>query len=208
MVLNVDGINLTPIQSGYDPDRTIIRPEYGGAGLLNDGSGAEYDNLINNFAGGLLNGYQVINNQVVPINPSGVFMGSGDPNDPNMGGDEGGDGAFTITDLMDFQSALNQGNFGNQDPVSVFGSFIDKGKGTYDIASNSGTGPITNLFYGTTAGGDYVPMSMAEYKLGGRKGEVIDPQLQRETIKGRLRLFDESGGDGGEGGADGSGGNG
>lgn len=203
MVLNVDGINLTPIQSGYDPDYTIIRPEYGGAGLLNDGSGAEYDNLINNFAGGLLNGYQVINNQVVPINPSGVFTGSGDPNDPNMGDEGGGDGAFSLADLMLLQSNLSQANFGNQNIETVFSNFDDAGKGTFNINPLSG-GIIGSLFRGTTADGRIVPMNEAEYKRGARRGQPISKQRAMSIMAAALRNVDESGGsDGSQGDSEG-----
>jgi len=206
MVLNVDGINLTPLQSGYTPDRTIIRPEYGGAGLLNDGSGAEYDNLINNFAGGLLNGYQVIDNQVVPINPSGVFMGSGDPNDPNMGGDEGGgDGAFSITDLMELQSSLSQANFGNQDVGSVFSSFVDAGGGTFNIDPKmGGSYVVASSLFGTDANGNRVPMNQAEYKYGDRRGTPISKQYAMNVMKAALSGIDESGGsDGSQGDSEG-----
>ena len=191
MALNIDGISLTPIQSGFNPDYSIIRPEYGGAGLLDDGNSPEYRDLINNFAGGILNGYQVIDNQVVPINPSGIYTGSGDPNDPNMSmEDEGGDGAFTIMDLMDFQTAMGQANFGNQDPVSAFQMFEDKGKGTFDIRAGS---PYSNLLFGVNEMGERVPLNMAVDE----SGEQLSPQLVRNRIKASFGLIDESGGDGG-----------
>ena len=191
MALNIDGISLTPIQSGFNPDYSIIRPEYGGAGLLDDGNSPEYRDLINNFAGGILNGYQVIDNQVVPINPSGVYSGSGMGNDPNMSmEEEGGDGAFTIMDLMDFQTAIGQANFGNQDPVSAFQMFEDKGKGTFDIRTNA---PYSGLLMGVNEMGEPVPLNMAVDE----RGEQLSPQLVRNRIKSSFSLIDESGGDGG-----------
>tara|TARA_B100001094_G_scaffold332505_1_gene404907 strand:- start:1455 stop:2045 length:591 start_codon:yes stop_codon:yes gene_type:complete len=196
MALNIDGISLTPIQSGFNPDYSIIRPEYGGAGLLDDGNSPEYRDLINNFAGGILNGYQVIDNQVVPINPSGIYTGSGMGNDPNMSmEDEGGDGAFTIMDLMDFQTAMGQANFGNQDPVSAFQMFEDKGKGTFDIRAGS---PYSNLLFGVNEMGERVPLNMAVDK----RGNQLSPQLVRNRIKSSFSLIDESGGDGGGDGGD------
>ena len=192
MALNIDGISLTPIQSGFSPDYSIIRPEYGGAGLLDDGNSPEYRDLINNFAGGILNGYQVIDNQVVPINPSGIYSGSGMGNDPNMSmEEEGGDGAFTIMDLMDFQTAIGQANFGNQDPVSAFQMFEDKGKGTFDIRAGS---PYSNLLFGVNEMGERVPLNMAVDE----RGEQLSPQLVRNRIKASFGLIDESGGGDGD----------
>lgn len=186
MALNIDGISLTPIQSGFNPDYSIIRPEYGGAGLLDDGNSPEYRDLISNFAGGILNGYQVIDNQVVPINPSGIYSGSGMGNDPNMSmEDEGGDGAFTIMDLMDFQTAMGQANFGNQDPVSAFQMFEDKGKGTFDIRQGS---PYSGLLMGVNEMGEQVPLNMAVDE----SGEQLSPQLVRNRIKSAFSLIDES----------------
>ena len=206
MALNVDGINLTPIQSGYTPDRRIIRAGYGGAGLLNDGSGAEYDDLINNFAGGLLNGYQVINNQVVPINPSGVFTGSGDPNDPEMGVEQGGgDGAFTITDLMELQSSLSQANFGNQDVQSVFSAFVDKGSGTFDIDPDQSGGIVNMGLFGTNEVGERVPMNLAVHTQGPQTGQQIGKQAAMARMSSFLAGIDESGGEGEGDGADGPG---
>tara|TARA_R100000951_G_scaffold109651_1_gene107012 strand:+ start:1203 stop:1823 length:621 start_codon:yes stop_codon:yes gene_type:complete len=195
---NAGGVDVYPVGSTLLRDQLIYQPANGGGDL---GGQAFIDDVRPNFAGGLLNEgaqYNPVTNRFQPITPSGVF--TADPGSAARFG-EGpeempGDGAFTLADLMEFEAAMRQGNFGNQDSASVFSSFEDRGKGTYNVASNSGTGPYTNLFYGTTATGDYVPMNEAEYKLGGRKGEVIDPQLVRETIKGRLRLIDESGGDG------------
>jgi len=192
MALNIDGISLTPIQSGFNPDYSIIRPEYGGAGLLDDGNSPEYRDLINNFAGGILNGYQVIDNQVVPINPSGIYSGSGMGNDPNMSMEpEGGDGAFTIMDLMDFQTAMGQANFGDMDPVSAFRMFEDKGKGTFDIRTNA---PYSGLLMGMNEMGEQVPLNMAV----DRDGQQLSPQAVRNRIKASFSLIDESGGDGGE----------
>ena len=197
--INVNGNTLYPSPGGLLNDQLIYRPEYGGGGLLDNG--ADFQNVRTNFAGGILNGaqYNPATNTFQPIAPSGEFTGTPPDGMTQPTGEAGGDGVFTLSDLMDFQQALDQGNFGETDPVSIFRSFEDKGKGTYDIASNSGGGTnLTNLFYGTTANGEYVPMNQAEYKLGGRKGEVIDPQLVKNTILGRLRRFDNSGGmDGG-----------
>ena len=187
MALNIDGISLTPIQSGFNPDYSIIRPEYGGAGLLGGADSQEYQDLIGPFAGGVLNqGYQLINNQVVPVRSSGIYTGSGDPNDPNMSmEEEGGDGAFTISDLMDFQTAIGQANFGNQDPVSAFQMFEDKGKGTFDIRTNA---PYSGLLMGVNEMGEPVPLNMAVNE----SGEQLSPQLVRDRIKASFSLIDES----------------
>ena len=143
--------------------------------------------MIGPFAGGVLNqGYQLINNQVVPVRSSGIYTGSGDPNDPNMSmEEEGGDGAFTISDLMDFQTAMGQANFGNQDPVSAFQMFEDKGKGTFDIRTNA---PYSGLLMGVNEMGEQVPLNMAVDE----RGEQLSPQLVRNRIKSSFSLIDES----------------
>jgi hypothetical protein len=80
--INVGGNTLYPTQGLLNPNLPIIRPEYGQSGLLDPG---EMDNLVRDFAGGLLNGYQVNTSQadangmfVNPIAPSGVY--TTDPN--------------------------------------------------------------------------------------------------------------------------------
>lgn len=80
--INVGGNTLYPTQGLLNPNMPIIRPEYGQSGLLDTG---DMDNLVRDFAGGLLNGYQVNTSQadangmyVNPIAPSGVY--TTDPN--------------------------------------------------------------------------------------------------------------------------------
>ena len=90
MALNIDGIFLNPIQSGYNPDMLIYRPESGlPSGLLDGGEDPAFTDTLANFAGGLLSGYQRIGDQFVPINPSGVYTGSGEPNEPGMSDGKG-----------------------------------------------------------------------------------------------------------------------
>jgi len=73
---SVNGTPLYPVQGLLDPNRYVYRPEMGNSGLLDD---KQYGNLIQNFAGGLLNGYQessTPNEQgqyFTPIAPSGVY---------------------------------------------------------------------------------------------------------------------------------------
>jgi hypothetical protein len=74
--INVGGNTLYPVQGLLDPTRDVYRPAYGQSGLLDTGA---MDNLVRDFAGGLLNGYQVSstpNDQgqfVTATNPSGVY---------------------------------------------------------------------------------------------------------------------------------------
>jgi len=94
---------------------------------------------------------------------------------------------------------MRQANFGNQDPETVFSSFEDKGKGTFDIkaAGSDGSGRYLNLFYGRDADGNSVPLNKAVYgPRSSRAGETLDPQQVRNMIRGSLSLIDESGGDG------------
>jgi hypothetical protein len=198
---NVGGTTLYPVAGNILNDQLIYRPEYGGAGLLDDG--ADFANVRANFAGGVLDGaqYNPVTNRFEAITPSGEFTTELGSAAPITGGtDEGaGDGAFTLADLMSFEAAMRQANFGNMDPETVFSSFEDKGKGTFDIkaAGSDGSGRYLNLFYGTDADGNSVPLNKAVYgPRSSRAGETLDPQQVRNMIRGSLSLIDESGGDG------------
>lgn len=92
--ITVGGNTLYPTQGLLDPNRDVYRPVQGTSGLLSSG---EMDNLVRDFAGGLLNGYQVSstpNDQgmyVTPIAPSGVYTTNPDqaaPSTPEA--DQGG----------------------------------------------------------------------------------------------------------------------
>ena len=200
--ITVNGNTLYPSPGGLLNDQLIYRPEYGGGGLLDNG--ADFQDVRTNFAGGILNGaqYNPATNTFQPIAPSGEFTGT--PPDgmtqPTEGA--GGDGAFTLADLMSLQSNLNQANFGNQDVESVFSNFEDAGKGTFNILPDAG-GITGSLFFGTTADGQRVPMNQAEYKFGARRGQPISKQLAMNTIAAALRNLDESGGFDGGGANDG-----
>lgn len=80
--LTVGGTPLYPQGGLLDQSRPVYRPEYGNAGLLNQ---PQMDNLVSNFAGGLLNGYQVGSTPdangryFTPIAPSGIY--TTDPGD-------------------------------------------------------------------------------------------------------------------------------
>jgi hypothetical protein len=83
--LTVGGTPLYPTGGLLDPSRPVYRPNDGSAGLLTQ---PKMDNLINNFAGGILNGYQVgatpdaNGRYFTPIAPSGIYTAN--PNDPNI----------------------------------------------------------------------------------------------------------------------------
>ena len=197
--INVGGNTLYPVQGGLLNDQLIYRPEYGGGSLLDDGK--DFQDVRANFAGGLLNGaqYNPATNKFEPIAPSGLFTGTPPEDGGGVVEEEGGDGAFTLADLMSFEAAMRQANFGNQDPETVFSSFEDKGKGTFDIkaAGSDGSGRYLNLFYGRDADGNNVPLNKAVYgPRSSRAGETLDPQQVRNMIRGSLSLIDESGGDG------------
>ena len=196
MALNIDGIYLNPIQSGYNPDMLIYRPESMlPAGLLDGGEDPAFTDTLANFAGGLLSGYQRIGDQFVPINPSGVFTGSGEPNEAGMS--EGkGRGAYTIGDLMEMQTGISQANFGDFEPVSVFSYFDQKDDGTFDLKEDtSGVNQnFVNNFYGYT--GEYgspdakqIPMQDI---INPETGEPIGVQAAVQKIKRNLAGIDES----------------
>lgn len=195
MALNIDGIYLNPIQSGYNPDMLIYRPESGlPSGLLDGGEDPAFVDTIANFAGGLLNGYQRIGDQFVPINPSGVFTGSGEPNEPGMS-DGKGRGAYTISDLMEMQSGVSQANFGNYDPISVFSYFDQKDDGTFDLKEDrSGLNQnYIDAFYGSIGARnspDARTVPMHEVLMS--TGEPLGVEKAVNVIKGNLASIDMS----------------
>ena len=201
---NVGGTTLYPVAGNILNDQLIYRPEYGGAGLLDDGK--DFANVRSTFAGGVLDGaqYNPTTNRFEAITPSGEFTTQLGSAAPITGGDEGaGDGAFTLADLMSFEAAMRQANFGNQDPETVFSSFEDRGKGTFNIKKlgSDGGGRYLNMFYGRDADGNNVPLNEAVYgPRSSRAGETLDPQQVRNMIRGSLSLIDESGGGAGDGG--------
>jgi len=206
MVRFIGGFPTNPVQPGLLGDNLIYRPEYGGTGLLNDG--ADFQGVRQDFAGGMLDGFQInpVTGMPQTVSPSGVFRPTGgDPSITPPQEEAGGDGAFSITDLMELQSSLNQANFGNQDVASVFGSFVDAGKGTFNIdPQGGGSYVVASSLFGTDANGNRVPMDKAEYKYGDRKGTPISKQYAMNVMKAALSGIDESGGgDGSQGDSEG-----
>ena len=198
MNMRVGGSLLYPVASNVPNDELIYRPEYGGGGLLNDGKNF-YDpgNVGSTFAGGSLLGqyYDASTNTFKPLQPSGVYTSdpaqAGDADDTRTGG-----GAFTLSDLMGFEGALRQANFGDQPYESVFTAFEDMGDGTYDIRPSTF---FSDYLFGKDADGKSVPMNLAVYgERHSRSGEVLDPGVRNNLIRNRLALLDLSGGqDGG-----------
>ena len=196
MALNIDGIYLNPIQSGYNPDMLIYRPDSSlPSGLLDGGEDPAFVDTLANFAGGLLSGYQRIGDQFVPINPSGVFTGSGEPNEPGMSGSKGR-GAYTIGDLMEMQAGVSQANFGDMEPVSIFSYFDQKDDGTFDLKEDrSGVNQnFVNLLYGSE--GEYgspdartIPMQDV---INPATGEPMGVQAAVQRIKRNFANLDES----------------
>ena len=194
MNMRVGGSLLYPAAPNVPNDELIYRPEYGGGGLLNDGKNF-YDpgNVGATFAGGSLLGqyYDASTNTFKPLQPSGVYTSdpaqAGDVDDTNTGG-----GAFTLSDLMSFEGALRQANFGENNYRSIFTGFEDMGDGTYDIKES---GFFTDYLFGKDAEGKSVPMNLAVYgEKHPRAGEILDPGLRNSLIMARLRGIDLSGG--------------
>tara|TARA_Y100001937_G_scaffold37558_1_gene53580 strand:+ start:516 stop:1196 length:681 start_codon:yes stop_codon:yes gene_type:complete len=204
MNMRVGGSLLYPVAPNVPNDELIYRPEYGGGGLLN--SGRDFykpGNVGSTFAGGSLLGqyYDASTNTFKPLQPSGVFTTN--PDDAaNIADDtRTGGGAFTLSELMGFEGALRQANFGDNDYQSVFSGFEDMGDGTYDIRPN---GFFVDYLYGKDAEGKSVPMNLAVYgERHERAGELFDPEFRNRLIRARLSGIDLSGGqDGGDPGPD------
>lgn len=194
MNMRVGGSLLYPVAPNVPNDELIYRPEYGGGGLLNDGKNF-YDpgNVGATFAGGSLLGqyYDASTNTFKPLQPSGVYTSdpaqAGDVDDTNTGG-----GAFTLSELMGFEAALRQANFGQNNYRSIFSGFEDMGDGTYDIKKS---GFFTDYLFGKDAEGKSVPMNLAVYgEKHARAGEILDRGLRNSLIMARLRGIDLSGG--------------
>ena len=207
MNMRVGGSLLYPVAPNVPNDELIYRPEYGGGGLLN--SGRDFykpGNVGSTFAGGSLLGqyYDASTNTFKPLQPSGVYTTN--PEDAaNIADDtRTGGGAFTLSDLMGFEGALRQANFGEQPYQSVFTAFEDMGDGTYDIRPSTF---FSDYLFGKDADGKSVPMNLAVYgERHSRAGEVLDPDFRNRLIRARLSGIDLSGGmDGGpgQGGTDG-----
>lgn len=75
--MTVGGVPLYRMAGGLLSGTPVIRPEYGGGGLLSDGD--DFEELRRNFAGGLLSGFQYNPNagqgesMLQAIAPSGVY---------------------------------------------------------------------------------------------------------------------------------------
>jgi len=198
-ILDVDGLNLFPRPSGLNPDLSIIRPEFGGYGLLDDGESQDWKNFRDNFAGGILNGYQYDpfgGHTISPINPSGDYSGIEQEGGGGPGGSSGGgNGFFTMQEMMGFEAAMRGANWGNQDRLSAFSGFKDMGNGTYDVDLMN---PLSPLLIGKDINGNRVPISEGVYQRGAKKGQPLGRQLILSTIRANLGNIDESGGmDGG-----------
>ena len=196
--IKVGGNTLYPVLGGLLNDQLIYRPEYGGGSLLDDGK--DFQDVRANFAGGLLNGaqYNPATNKFEPIAPSGLFTGI-PPEDGSMVEEEGGDGYFTLPELMQFETSLRQANFGNQDPISAFSGFEDAGGGTFNIRAGS---PLSSYLTGFDVDGNSVPLNEAVYQEGAKKGEKFSRRLITGRINAALSGIDESGGSDGPDGPD------
>ena len=209
-ILNVDGLNLYPQASGFRPDLRIVRPEFGGYGLLDDGESQDWKNFRDNFAGGILNGYQYDpfgGHTISPINPSGVFSGIEQEGGGGPGGASGGgNGFFNMQDLMGFEASMRGANFGEMDRLSAFSGFVDKGNGTFDVDPGS---PLSQYLTGRDEYGNIVPLNQAVYQQGSKAGMPLERGLIINRINAALAGIDESGGmDGSQGDAGGEGGGG
>lgn len=200
---NIGGFPVSPARGMGLLDRLIYYPEFGGGESLYDDPN-DFNAIRTDFAGGALNGtqYDPVSNRFYALNPSGTYtLDSLDRDAPNTE-EAGGDGAFTLAEIMELQSSLNQANFGNQDRTSVFSELKDMGNNTFDIVG--GGGVVGQSLFGTTADGKRVPMNQAEYKFGARKGQKIPKQHAMNVLKAALAGIDESGGsDGSQGDSEG-----
>lgn len=93
-------------------------------------------------------------------------------------------------------------NFGEQDRISAFSGFVDKGNGTFDVDPGS---PLSSYLTGRDEYGNIVPLNQAVYQQGSKAGMPLERSLIIRRINAALAGIDESGG--GEG-PDGPGGDG
>ena len=119
--------------------------------------------------------------QVRAVTPSGIWDGQPDPSVTSEKA-EGGDGTYTLKDLMSYEAALRGANFGNQDPISVFSMFKNTGGGTFDVD------------YSTPYAGQVFGMNGTPIHEFNRvdTGEPYTPGFRNEIIRNRLSSIDES----------------
>ena len=115
--MTIGGFPLYPMAGTVDANLPIYRPEYGGGGLLS--GGRDFQDVRQNFAGGLLNGmqYDPASNRFNAIAPSGVYT-----TDPNASGSTNtGDQARRLTYRDAFDLMYNQqGQRGLAMPPALF----------------------------------------------------------------------------------------
>ena len=193
MVRYIGGMPVNPVGSSLISDALIYRPDYGGAGLLDDG--ADFEPLRNSFAGGMLAGYQIDPMSGMPrtVAPSGVY--AFDPTKPpeDKATEGQGEGDFTITDLMKMQLGMSQANFGGLNPETVFQYFDAKDNGTFDLKERPGGQFASHLYSTQTTGeGDKLRNIPLHKAINPDTGEPIGKDRAIYLIQQRLAGIDES----------------
>lgn len=165
------------------PQGLLAQPTgYGGSGLLSNNPNGQLPpeqlSLIANQPQGV---DPMAGNQVRPVTPSGIWDSNPDP-EATGSPEKGGDGAYTLKELMEYEAALRGANFGNQDPISVFSLFNDAGGGTFDVDY---TKPYAGQVF--SMGGDRID----EFNRMDT-GEPYTPAMRNQIIMNRLSSIDES----------------
>lgn len=166
------------VWSGTAAENIMAQPQ----GLLAQPTGQGGTGLLSNNPNGQPQGMDpMAGNQIRPVTPSGIWDNNPDPSATSEKA-EGGDGAYTLQDLMSYEAALRGANFGNQDPISVFSMFKDAGGGTFDVD------------YSTPYSGQVFGMNGSPIHEFNRldTGEPYSPASRNGIIRNRLSGIDES----------------
>lgn len=171
-----------PAQMQYAQSPGLLaQPDgYGGSGLLSNNPETQ-QGVMSSMTNQPQGVDPMAGNQVRPVTPSGIWDSSPD-SEATGSSEKGGDGAYTLKELMEYEAALRGANFGNQDPISVFSLFKDAGGGTFDVDY---TQPYAGQVF--SMGGDRID----EFNRMDT-GQPYTPAMRNAIIKNRLSSIDES----------------
>jgi hypothetical protein len=148
----VNGTDLYRQAPYVDPSRPVYRPVTNRSGLLDD---TKTNTLIQNFAGGLLNGYQYNPNagpgqaQIAPTTPSGVY--TADPDQAAPPAETGGMPQMTFGDAFGLAFAP----YMNRDPMEAGGS--EQAMRWYSQLAANNPSYVANRFGGLDLSQQYDP---------------------------------------------------
>ncbi|MDA0207174.1 MAG: hypothetical protein O3A53_14810 [Acidobacteria bacterium] len=184
------GIDFVPAGPNVDPNQNIIRPE------LQDGpldieelqrvlrlfAGNQVGGGVQNLSGNLDPTTTAAQNQIVSVDPTGVFSPAGQNYTPGILADEGQpEGQFSLTDIMGLMG--NLGNAGNQRVANPFENFEQAGNGTFNLRPQGAYQHLARV------GPGMLPYDQA---IHSETGEPFSKQNILSNMRARYGNIDES----------------